>query len=342
MPIKQGTFAQTALLLAAIGLIEGASPAPTLADERVCGELWAELASAPEPGGSDEYKKFSRAAGDQREQIMIARRQARDARCGFYAHAGRPGCAPINAKIERMERNLASLQHRRAELAREERHRQNRSRILAALNANDCGDRRLISREEAPQRSAQERIPPQDDGQRDSPLVVTQPRPASVLENLGGTAPKPDSGANSPARNFTIIAGNPPSGKPLAGPDPQPPARTDNSLPLGTETVPPAQDGQVVLPGGQNAPSPSVLEVLVPAEKPGILAAPPQTDKAAESALYEQPAGRKGEPTAAPLPSPEATPHDPGERKVRVVGPTFLPDPEGAINLRAPVRKQAR
>lgn len=41
-------------------------------------------------------------------------------------------------------------------------------------------------------------------------------------------------------------------------------------------------------------------------------------------------------------PVPDAVPHDPEQRKVRVVGPGFLPDPEGAIDLQAPVQKQVR
>jgi hypothetical protein len=43
----------------------------------------------------------------------------------------------------------------------------------------------------------------------------------------------------------------------------------------------------------------------------------------------------KPKPVAAPLP-----PH--GERKVRVVGPEFLPDPAGAIDLKAPAPKQVQ
>jgi hypothetical protein len=39
--------------------------------------------------------------------------------------------------------------------------------------------------------------------------------------------------------------------------------------------------------------------------------------------------------TAAPLPPP-------GERRIRVVGPVFLPDPEGAIDLRDPGRQKVR
>ena len=54
-----------------------------------------------------------------------------------------------------------------------------------------------------------------------------------------------------------------------------------------------------------------------------------------------------GEPapakTEAPLPQPlsDDKPIDPN-RKVRVVGPTFLPDQEGAVNLRAPDQKTAQ
>lgn len=342
MSISQSTFAQTTLFLAAIALIEVATPTSILADERPCSELWAELASAPEPGGSPEYRKYSRAASSQREQIMIARRQARDIGCGFYAQAGRPGCAPINAEIERMERNLASLQHRRAELAREESRRPNRTRILAALNANNCGDPRLATREESLRASPEERIPSGGDQQR-AWRIVTESRPTSAQENFGTSAPGEGSDANSPAKNFTIIAGNPPAKEPLAKHlATEPPTAEDHADPLGLATVSPAEERQAVLPESQDAPSPSVLDVLVPAEEAGILTGPTDTQKAAAPAPEDQPAERTDELTTGSAPSADAIPHDPEQRKVRVVGPTFLPDPEGAIDLRAPVRKQAR
>ena len=49
-------------------------------------------------------------------------------------------------------------------------------------------------------------------------------------------------------------------------------------------------------------------------------------------------------PTPADDPAKPATPPPAatGERKIRVVGPVFLPDPAGAIDLKAPARKPVR
>lgn len=47
--------------------------------------------------------------------------------------------------------------------------------------------------------------------------------------------------------------------------------------------------------------------------------------------------------SSSETPHDEAMPHQPDpDRKVRVVGPRFLPDPEAAIDLQAPARRQAR
>ncbi|QDZ01939.2 DUF2865 domain-containing protein [Nitratireductor mangrovi] len=43
-----------------------------------------------------------------------------------------------------------------------------------------------------------------------------------------------------------------------------------------------------------------------------------------------------------PVAADEGAEEDDGDRKVRVVGPVFLPDPEGAIDLTAPARTQAQ
>ena len=111
---------------------------------------------------------------------------------------------------------------------------------------------------------------------------------------------------------------------------------------------------------GTAAPAPAETAKAAPkAAEPAQIAAPP----AAEPAKAEEPKTAKTEPsepatTASsiielgepetktaevekPQPLSEDRPIDPN-RKVRVVGPTFLPDQEGAINLRAPDQKSAQ
>lgn len=101
-----------------------------------------------------------------------------------------------------------------------------------------------------------------------------------------------------------------------------------------------------VKPAPAPAPSKPVEAKAEPA-KP----APPAEAKAEPAAAAMQPAEesssiiRLGEPATAktekPKPLTEDRPLDPN-RKVRVVGPTFLPDQEGATSLQAPDQKSAQ
>jgi hypothetical protein len=108
----------------------------------VCVKLERQLASAgtSNPGKSE---RFSRAARAQGKQLQIARGQARGAGCGgsFFSAgngtANKADCTRITSTIRRMEVNLSSLQNK----ANGGALRPNRSRILAALSANDCNGR---------------------------------------------------------------------------------------------------------------------------------------------------------------------------------------------------------
>jgi Protein of unknown function (DUF2865) len=104
----------------------------------ICGKLERQLASsgASTSGGSD---KFAKAARAQSQQLQIARGQARNAGCGgSFLSQGNATCERITSTIRRMESNLAKLQSRSSGGAAV---RPNRSRILAALDANDCNGR---------------------------------------------------------------------------------------------------------------------------------------------------------------------------------------------------------
>ncbi|CAN7392738.1 DUF2865 domain-containing protein [Phyllobacterium sp. LjRoot231] len=85
-----------------------------------------------------------------------------------------------------------------------------------------------------------------------------------------------------------------------------------------------------------------IIEPVKPVEtkvEPAV-PAPQPAEKPSSIIQLGEPAPAK---TEAPLPQPLSgdKPIDPN-RKVRVVGPTFLPDQEGAINLRAPDQKTAQ
>ena len=129
--LAAGAFALIALLAV-----------PADARARICRQLEAELASAGSGGGggSAQFKKYDRAVGIQRDQLSTARSRARRAGCGFtLLNVGPAMCAPLNAQIERMERNLDALQRKRTALSGGGGgSRRDRARILAALDANNC------------------------------------------------------------------------------------------------------------------------------------------------------------------------------------------------------------
>jgi hypothetical protein len=119
-----------------------AMPVDASASSRLCRQLEAQLADAGRGGGGSpsQVRRYDRAIDAQQTQLRKARRQARRANCGFFDFdRGNSSCSAISDQLDRMERNLRSLQGRRAELASGDGNpRRNRARILAALDANGC------------------------------------------------------------------------------------------------------------------------------------------------------------------------------------------------------------
>ncbi|TIN36929.1 MAG: DUF2865 domain-containing protein, partial [Mesorhizobium sp.] len=127
-----------AALLAALAASAVAVTEPQAAS-RTCRQLEAELAATRGGGdGPGLIRKYDDAIARQREQLAKARNRAGDANCGFALFSRNAGqCAAINASIERMNANLDILQAKRERLAGGGT-RRDRSRILAALDANGC------------------------------------------------------------------------------------------------------------------------------------------------------------------------------------------------------------
>ncbi len=133
---RSATFVAFLTFALSLSLVGAANARPA-----ICGKLERQLASvgSSSSGGSD---KFARAARAQAQQLQIARGQARGAGCGgslFFSsgNSNSATCSRINGTIRRMEANLANLQSK----ASGGGVRPNRSRILAALDANDCNGR---------------------------------------------------------------------------------------------------------------------------------------------------------------------------------------------------------
>jgi hypothetical protein len=128
---RSSTFVVFLVLVLGLTLTGKAQARPA-----VCGKLERQLASAGSSSGGSQ--KFAKAARAQAQQLQIARGQARNAGCGgslFFGSDNGQACKRINSTIRRMESNLANLQSKAGGGGRV-----NRSRILAALEANDCNN----------------------------------------------------------------------------------------------------------------------------------------------------------------------------------------------------------
>ncbi|MET3580858.1 hypothetical protein ABID19_003897 [Mesorhizobium robiniae] len=143
---------RAAALLAALALSSFAVTQPQAAS-RVCRQLEADLAAASRGGGGKPalLRKYDDAIVRQREQIAKASRQANRAGCGFSLFdRNRNACAALDATLGRMNANLDALQAKRAQLAGGGS-RRDRIRILASLNANGCRDS-IVAPKRAPLR----------------------------------------------------------------------------------------------------------------------------------------------------------------------------------------------
>ena len=113
--------------------------APVEARPAICGKLERQLASAGKSSGGNS--KFVKASAAQARQLQIARGQARSFGCGgglFGGNNNTGACSRIKSTIRKMEANLSSLNSKaRGGIPSST----SRSRILAALDANDCNRR---------------------------------------------------------------------------------------------------------------------------------------------------------------------------------------------------------
>lgn len=139
-PQRLGRLA--ALILAAV-VLAAFVPEAGFAASRICRQLEAELAAGGRP--AVQPLRQEAAIARQREQLQLAKRQARSSGCGFRIFGGGSNsCAAINAKIVKMERNLDALRRRASPAASSGR---SRAQIMAALRANGCRDAAVAKRQ---------------------------------------------------------------------------------------------------------------------------------------------------------------------------------------------------
>ncbi|CAG1004305.1 hypothetical protein RHIZO_03078 [Rhizobiaceae bacterium] len=366
------------------------------ANTRVCRQLETELTSASGGGGSAKYKKYDAAVTRQRQQLDIARRQARRAGCGFSFFGGAGECGNLNAQIDKMERNLEALERKRKELAGGVNPRRERARILAALEANGCREARrppavVVSRDGGTRSlfdqlfgaqvrqglPAEETLPPDQDDTKirrilrpDGRITIAGPpgefRTLCVRTCDGYFFPMSSASSSMdfdrdqkncesacPGTEVKLYyhraEGEESEAMVAAGSDEPYTSLQSAFLYKSADYSRPPQCGcsavknfEIVAGNPPVAePAPEKEESLIPVPSPRPDAgADPETLADAEGGMTAEAVRR----VLAPRPETTAAigKVETGERRVRVVGPVFLPDPEGAIDLQAPARKTAR
>ena len=387
-----------AALLAALAASAGAVTEPQAAS-RMCRQLEAELASTRGGGGGPGLiGEYDDAIARQREQLEKARGRASDAGCGFTLFSRNISqCAAINASIQRMNANLDALQAKRERLA-DGGSRRDRSRILAALDANGCRDDEV-----ATQRGPTEPVARDNGGNLFEQLFGGSDQEIDTLDTPDAPPVDPGDepgihqwivqpGTDQPRDEFRTVCVRtcdgyffPMSNAASVGDFERDQKNCESSCP-GTEmqvfysrgmdddagsmtssvtgrpyselqtaylykqanySRPPscgcnAQAGNFSIIGG-NAANPEQSQpeaearplIPLPAVKPDP-GADPETLADVQGGLDR--AAIKRLTNKAPV-SPTLPPE---QRRVRVVGPAFLPDPSAAIDLQAPAPKSAQ
>jgi hypothetical protein len=357
-----------------------ATAAPAFADSRLCRQLEAELAAAANPGGSAALQKYDDAIARQRDELIKARRQARGQRCGFSLLGnGVKQCAALNATIEKMAINLEALQRKRSQLAGGGGEK-SRTRLLASLDANGCRGDAVAERRLPPPIDSEpfasdrltgfDPVQPLDEDLEGRIRRVINGGDGQNLQEFGRSyrttcvrtcdgyffpmsyaasladfeRDQKSCDARCPGTEMQVFFYEADPNRVLA------PGAEDSAAMISTVTGTRYSElPSAYLYKSVDAPRPKGCGCN-PARDFEVLAGkPPAGDEApAESGSFVTPSEPKRE---APAPKavdvgetkPEAVAVEPDEdRKVRVVGPRFLPDPEAAIDLRAPARRQAR
>ncbi|WP_202329094.1 DUF2865 domain-containing protein [Mesorhizobium sp. L-8-3] len=324
---------------------------PAAAASRVCRQLEAELAAAR--GGIKQglHRKYDRAVAAQAEQIAIARRQARAAGCGFRILGTSAACNALDDRIGRMESNLSTLRRKRAQLA-PGAPRRTRLRILAELDANGCRRPRPMARSAPPSEEGPDENTAPPDANEGTDSVAAGPegefRTVCVRTCDGYFFPMSNASrwsdfqrdqknceAACPGAEMRLYRQGAGAEGMMSTVTGEAYTALPNAFLYKVEGMPrPAGCGC----GAANDPSTTAGGPAAAAEKTGGSIITLGTESPPESEEKEPAVPVQSTPAAPP--QAEARPMD--DRKVRVVGPTFLPAPEAAIDLRAPAPRQAR
>lgn len=362
--------ALAAALLGAAAL--SAAPAATEAAPRICRQLQAELQGAPRAAaGAGQLRRYDDAVARQRDAISRVRAQSRALGCGFLLFSRDPTqCAVLDGTLSRMNGNLGSLERRRAELAGGSKGGRSRARLLALLDANGCGagkDRRRPRQESIAAaeagRGRLEQIFGETIARADAPDSADRQTPLAAMLMELDEPPLPRGGEYRtmcvrtcdgyffPMSNAATVSEFERDRKNCQSSCPG----TDVVVFYGQRTDEDAGRMISVATGRPYSELPNAYLYKKPdVETPqGCGCNAPRNFSILGSGAGGAPSSlqrmQSVSPSVAVVPEPKAEPaprsDDPGrfappavspdDRKVRVVGPRFLPDPSEAIDLQA-------
>jgi hypothetical protein len=376
MESGRGTSGKVGVAVFALGIVTSLSFAAAAADRQYCRHLEAELASAPASRSAGTMlARYEQAIEDQTAELSRAHNIARRSGCaGLFGNlrddpSGR--CDPIGKTIDRMERNMSMLERRRDALAARSE-APSRQEILAAIDANGCHEPQTA------ERALPGPIDEASDGReiyaRINPGIIIR-RSGPPQEGDEPAADLPEGGSIDPSGTYRTMCVRTCDGFyfPISfATSPANFARDEQTCQAqcpGTKVelyyhVPDQESEDMVSLAGVPYKNLSTAFLYRKANAPrlpgctceqaarsSIIAATPSNDAAPEEKAPTFHAPRRAEDGDAGKPksgnpSAEAaaagpTPATDRDRKVRVVGPTFLPDPSKAIDLQAPARKKA-
>ncbi|MGN6537550.1 MAG: DUF2865 domain-containing protein [Mesorhizobium sp.] len=350
------------------------APAVAQASARICRQLEAELAGAPRGGSSPaQLNRYDGAIARQQSEIAKARSQARSLGCGFSLFSSNVSqCASLNAALSRMNGNLDKLERKRAQLAGGGK-RRSRARLMALLDKNGCRDRKAENKAVTIRSSdgSVQRLLGETIERADRPNEVSLPGggeyrtmcvrtcdgyffPMSNAASVGDFERDQKNCESScpgaaiqlfytrgmdedSSRMISVATGRPYGDLSTAylykKPNASVPQSCGCNAPRDFSIL---GDGSSGDSGTEPTSSPAMQSLspsvsIMPAARPDP-AADPETQANAEG-------GRDVE-TIRRLAAEKAAENSPGDRKVRVVGPKFLPDPSAAIDLQAPAPKK--
>lgn len=345
------------------------------AASRICRQLQAELASLPRGGGRvRQVGRYDDAIDRQRVEIAKARDRARGAGCNFFLFGGSVAqCASLNATLDRMNGNLDALQRKREQLSGGSGSggRRERGRILSQLDANGCNQpANALERPEArrdirdpldgmPRDELRqlERLDSDGEPRQSAHLIISPPGlngspngeyrtmcvrtcdgyffPMSNAASLGdferdqknceSSCPGTEMqvfyqrGLAEESANMTSSAnGRPYSELPTAYLYKKPGVEQ----PVGCGCNATAQNFSVI--GGGSAVAGQAIQ-----ESSSVMTIPAATPEPSKTTKTSAVKDASVAPAVSHAPDPD--------RKIRVVGPTFLPVPPAAANPQAPV-----